>query len=387
MSSIDNNSASGSDSLRSTEPNMHTQEPTRVDRPGLPRGATGGDNRPTLDMRDMHKNPVLREASLSGARVRQVSAGFFLPEDEGGIWEAPVPMAKPLTGLGSEADEYKDAEFYDPLASGRTVKEFSSLIANLDERMSGGNTDQVRMILDEVEPHLILLRPDHVRQIFEACPLLTDPTALLAFLEKAYPKDQEVVPGVSKFQAALRELGKSLSLIFRNIALSTGIEKLRTLAEGAYKYTFIDFRSSLSRSDHEAPELTQELTYWLMKLTPIEKRVITINWRIPPSPEKMVEHLRQVYPPKYHAYILQIFAEKLSSLFAHSSIPDNASPENYAEGTDDIRIKREAQHLAVIWNGELPLPKDLPEYHMGRVTDRIVGGGAFDVEEPDQTAQ
>lgn len=339
------------------------QEPTKIDRPGLARKPSGSDNRPTLIMGDLQD------------RVRQVSAGFGLPrEEEKGIWENPMFAEKPATGLGSDADieEYKDAELFDTLASGRTVKEFSALVSSLDERLIGDNSDQVRMILDELDPHLVLLRPDHVRQVFEACPLLCDPTALLAFFAETYPKNQEVVPGVSAFQASIRELGKALSLIFRNMAFSTGIGKLRALTNGNYKYTFIDFRDSLIRSDNEAPKLTEELTYWLMKLTIVEKQVITRHWRIPPAPEKMIEHLHTVYPEKYHTYILQIFAEKLSSLFAHSTIPDNAVPGGYTEAPTDIRIKREAEHLAMIWGGYLPLPAELPEHQVGRVTDRII---------------
>ncbi len=156
------------------------------------------------------------------------------------------------------------------------------------------------------------------------------------------------------------------------MAFPLGIEKLRALAEGKYSYTFIDFRDSLLRNDHEAPRFSQELTFWFMKLTIREKQIITRNWRIPPTPEKITKHLCTVYPERYHTYILQIFAEKLRSLFAHSTIPDDAKPSGHIEGPAYMQIATEASHLSVIWNGNLPLPAELPEEPVGRVTDRIL---------------
>ncbi len=390
---MNHHDAPGSDShTHAEEAGRGGLEPTRIDRPGLPRNTQtpGSTDRPTLAMKDVQQDPVVQGAAISGKRVVQaISMGFGLPpEDQNGIWENPLPAPKPITGLGSDEQDFKDAEFVevdDPLASGRTTKEFATLVSNLDDWLRDGNTDQVRIILDELKPHLILLRPEHVQQVMKACPLLDNPAELLSFFEEAYPKEKDVVPegqknmsGVSQFQASIRELGKALSLIFRNMALSTGIEKLRALAEGRYEYKFIDFRDSLVRNDNEAPKLTQELTYWLMQLTAIEKQVITKNWRVPPAPAKIVEHLANVYPDRFQNYILQIFAERLNSLFAHSTIPDDATTAGYTEAPTHIHIIKEAQYLAIIWDGKLPLPPEPPaQQGIGRVTDRVLKAEPF----------
>ncbi|MBP7898621.1 hypothetical protein KAZ92_01590 [Candidatus Gracilibacteria bacterium] len=349
-------------------------EVTRVAKPGA---VPSLGDRPTFAM-DM----VLPPRPERGDSV--VSAGFFLPDDQVGgnsVGTAARVAAQMQTEPGVNEREDTGTEFMDPLESGRTIREYSALLANLDENLIGSNVDQVRMILNELEAHLFLIRPEQVRKILEACPLLDRPGDLLKLLEEKYPSSAEVLPGLSKFQTAIRELGRSLVSVFKSSGFENGIESLVALTKGEFKYKFIDFRESLLRVDNEQPQFTGELAYWLRKLTQLEKDVIMKTWTMPLPVEKLAQHLCGKYPPKYHTYVLQVFAERLSSLFAHSSIPDNASPEAYEEDVPHGRFVQEVKNLAIIWNGKLPLPAELPDMIAGRVTDRVKGTGVFDPED------
>ena len=271
-------------------------------------------------------------------------------------------------------DEYDEGDdVMDPEASTRSIKEYVFLLANLDERLdvTGKQNDQVRMILDELKPHLRLLRRDARRTILQAYPVLFYPDQILPAIEAIYPKNEEVMPGLSKFQVAVRELGKALSLTFKRETFTAGIEKLKTLKGKEYNYTFEDFRDTLVRMDDEAPRFTDELRFWLMQLSPQEKDAIGEHWIPPARPEDMVTHIKSMYPEPWHNYILQVVGERLNSLFAHSSIPDNAKVDGFKREGVSQRIITEAQNVAMLWRGGLKVAENPPKRITGRITDRI----------------
>ena len=278
-------------------------------------------------------------------------------------------------GVMLARDEYDQAiDAIDPEASTRSIREFVLLLANLDERLdvNGKQNDQIRMILDELKPYLQLLRQEMRRKVFQAYPVLFYPDQILPSLEGLYPRDEEVLPGLSKFELAVRELGKALSFVFKRETFSVGIEKLVALKEKKYEYVFQDFRDTLVRMDDEPPQYTEELRFWLMMLSREEKRAIGEFWTPPARPENIVQHLQSRYPEAWHNYVLQVFGERLNSLFAHSSIPDNAAVRGGFErqGISPWLIG-EARNIAQLWRGELPITDSPPKRITGRITDRV----------------
>lgn len=290
------------------------------------------------------------------------------------MWSVNARDAENNRGVMLARDEYDETvETIDPEASTRSIREYICLISNLDERLdvSGKVNDQVRMILDELRPHLELLRRDARRGILKAFPVLFYPDQILPMLEGVYPKDEEVLPGVSKFQLAVRELGKALALTFKRETFLMGVEKLKTLKEKGYEYTFEDFRDTLVRLDDEPPQFTGELRYWLTQLTVREKELIGKSWIPPARPEQIAEHIKSMYPEPWHYYVLQIFGERMHSIFMHSSIPDDASVHGFVRQGIAQRIETEGRNIATIWRGELRVAENPPKRVSGRITDRV----------------
>ncbi len=353
-------------------------EPTRVAKP-LPAGI--GEGRPTLAIPSFGPAPtpaasINPYAAQPTQRVRPESYAFTPNGD-------PIHLQDPPSGGDLARFESTDAgiEVTDDLASGRTIREFTALISNLDDRLTADNgTVQIQLMLAELAPHLTLLRPEYVRGILKIFPDLENPNKTIAALEAHYSKTEEVVPGVTKFQAAIRELGRVIGSIFRTPPIPEAAEDLRKLMEGEFEYSFMNFRTSLLRSDNEPPRFTQELRFWFVQLSQEEKAIVNKKWGAPPRPEDIETHLCSKYPSAYHTYVLQIFGERLNGLFANSSIPDEAKRPGF-ERIPMGSFTLEVGNIVQIWNGNLPLPKTPAEAITGRVTDRVRGTGVFDPED------
>lgn len=249
------------------------------------------------------------------------------------------------------------------------MSEYAGLVCHLETRSDG----QIRLILNELKAYLPMMRQSQAAKVYAACPLLKNPNHFLTLLAGQYPDSQEVVPGMSLYKAAIRELGNALWLIFSTIGFKGGLEKLRDLTDGNFEYNFGNFRESLPRRDDEAAPLDSELDYWLMQLTLQEKQMVSSTWRVPPKASDMVAHLKKIYPPEYHAYVINIFANQLFLLFSHCSIEDDATPQNMKkqDGFSSF-IKTSTGFLKQIWDGKYSVPDELPPtLTPARVTARV----------------